>query len=126
MNSTKRYITLVKWNSTIWFFKYYTVCLIRIFTRGHLIETDRKGLVAGYAGQTAIKTDEMIQAKFFLSSFLEILFASFLFFVFFCAVSCAGSCAAFCVVVWKVFSGGDADINKTYISGLDSRIMFQN
>lgn len=32
-----------------------------VLERGQLIETDRKGLVAGYTGQTAIKTDEMIQ-----------------------------------------------------------------
>lgn len=32
-----------------------------VLERGHLVETDRKGLVAGYTGQTAIKTDEMIQ-----------------------------------------------------------------
>jgi len=30
--------------------------------RGHLVETDRSGLVAGYVGQTAIKTDEVISA----------------------------------------------------------------
>ena len=29
---------------------------------GHLIETDRAGLVAGYVGQTAIKTEEIIQS----------------------------------------------------------------
>lgn len=29
--------------------------------KGHLIETDRAGLVAGYVGQTAIKTDELIK-----------------------------------------------------------------
>ena len=28
--------------------------------KGHLIETDRAGMVAGYVGQTAIKTDEII------------------------------------------------------------------
>ncbi|MFN3940798.1 MAG: AAA family ATPase, partial [Chitinophagales bacterium] len=32
-----------------------------ILERGHLIETDRKGLVAGYLGQTAIQTDALIQ-----------------------------------------------------------------
>ena len=31
-----------------------------IIERGHLIETDRQGLVAGYVGQTAIKTSEKI------------------------------------------------------------------
>jgi SpoVK/Ycf46/Vps4 family AAA+-type ATPase len=31
-----------------------------ILERGHLIETDRSGLVAGYVGQTAIKTNEII------------------------------------------------------------------
>ncbi|WP_027002106.1 AAA family ATPase [Hugenholtzia roseola] len=32
-----------------------------ILERGHLIETDRQGLVAGYVGQTAIKTRERIE-----------------------------------------------------------------
>jgi SpoVK/Ycf46/Vps4 family AAA+-type ATPase len=32
-----------------------------ILTKGHLIETDREGLVAGYIGQTAIKTKEIIE-----------------------------------------------------------------
>lgn len=32
-----------------------------ILERGHVIEVDRQGLVAGWVGQTAIKTDEMIQ-----------------------------------------------------------------
>ncbi|HMP32166.1 MAG TPA: AAA family ATPase, partial [Saprospiraceae bacterium] len=31
-----------------------------ILERGHLIETDRSGLVAGYVGQTAIKTNELV------------------------------------------------------------------
>ncbi|KAA1246862.1 AAA family ATPase [Aquimarina sp. RZ0] len=30
--------------------------------KGHLVETDRAGMVAGYVGQTAIKTDEIITA----------------------------------------------------------------
>ena len=32
-----------------------------LLSRGHLVETDRAGLVAGYVGQTAIKTAEKIQ-----------------------------------------------------------------
>jgi len=31
-----------------------------LLERGHVIETDREGLIAGYIGQTAIKTKEMI------------------------------------------------------------------
>jgi Holliday junction resolvasome RuvABC ATP-dependent DNA helicase subunit len=31
-----------------------------ILTKGHLVETDRAGLVAGYVGQTAIRVDETI------------------------------------------------------------------
>ncbi len=33
-----------------------------ILDRGHLVETDREGMVAGYVGQTAIKADGMIEA----------------------------------------------------------------
>ena len=33
---------------------------IGLLTKGHLIETDRSGLVGGYVGQTAIKTQEVI------------------------------------------------------------------
>jgi len=31
--------------------------------KGHLVETDRTGMVAGYVGQTAIKVDEIIKAS---------------------------------------------------------------
>lgn len=31
-----------------------------IIERGHLVETDRQGLVAGYIGQSAIKTGEKL------------------------------------------------------------------
>ena len=34
---------------------------IGLLSKGHLIETDRSGLVGGYVGQTAIKTQEVIQ-----------------------------------------------------------------
>ncbi|MCL2041073.1 MAG: AAA family ATPase [Bacteroidales bacterium] len=33
-----------------------------ILRKGHLVETDRSGLVAGYVGQTAIKTNEIIDS----------------------------------------------------------------
>ena len=33
-----------------------------ILKKGHLVETDRAGLVAGYVGQTAIKTNELIDS----------------------------------------------------------------
>ena len=33
-----------------------------VLSKGHLIETDRSGLVGGYLGQTAIKTQEVIQS----------------------------------------------------------------
>jgi SpoVK/Ycf46/Vps4 family AAA+-type ATPase len=32
-----------------------------ILEKGHIVETDRSGLVAGYVGQTAIKVDEIVQ-----------------------------------------------------------------
>jgi len=35
-----------------------------LLEKGHLVETDRAGLVAGYVGQTAKKTDEMIEKSF--------------------------------------------------------------
>ena len=43
-------------------------CVARIYkclgllSKGQLVETDRSGLVAGYVGQTAIKTQEVIQS----------------------------------------------------------------
>lgn len=33
-----------------------------ILSRGHLVEVDRSGLVAGYSGQTAIKTNQLIDS----------------------------------------------------------------
>jgi stage V sporulation protein K len=33
-----------------------------ILSKGHLVETDRSGLVAGYVGQTAIKVDAIIES----------------------------------------------------------------
>ena len=35
---------------------------IGILSKGHLVETDRSGLVGGYVGQTAIKTQDVIQS----------------------------------------------------------------
>ena len=35
-----------------------------ILERGHIVETDRQGLVAGYVGQTADKTDKKIQEAY--------------------------------------------------------------
>ena len=35
--------------------------VLGILSKGHLVETDRSGLVAGFVGQTAIKTTEVIQ-----------------------------------------------------------------
>lgn len=34
---------------------------LEILERGHLVETDRAGLVAGYIGQTALKVDEVVK-----------------------------------------------------------------
>ncbi len=36
-------------------------CELGLLSKGHLIETDRSGLVGGYLGQTAIKTQGMIE-----------------------------------------------------------------
>ena len=33
-----------------------------VLVKGHIIETDRSGLVAGYVGQTAIKVDEIVES----------------------------------------------------------------
>jgi SpoVK/Ycf46/Vps4 family AAA+-type ATPase len=35
---------------------------IGVLSKGHLVETDRSGLVAGYVGQTAIKTGEIVKS----------------------------------------------------------------
>lgn len=37
---------------------------VGVVTRGHLVETDRSKLVAGYVGQTALKTQQVIEAAF--------------------------------------------------------------
>lgn len=36
---------------------------LNFLERGHLVETDRAGLVAGYIGQTALKVDEVVKAS---------------------------------------------------------------
>ncbi len=36
-------------------------CAIGVLSKGHLTEVDRSGLVAGFVGQTAIKTSEVIK-----------------------------------------------------------------
>jgi SpoVK/Ycf46/Vps4 family AAA+-type ATPase len=36
-------------------------CAIGVLSKGHLVEVDRSGLVAGFVGQTAIKTSEVIK-----------------------------------------------------------------
>jgi stage V sporulation protein K len=33
-----------------------------ILSKGHVVETDRSGLVAGYVGQTALKVDELVES----------------------------------------------------------------
>jgi AAA+ superfamily predicted ATPase len=35
---------------------------LKVLSRGHLVETDRSGLVAGYVGQTAIKVKEVVNS----------------------------------------------------------------
>jgi SpoVK/Ycf46/Vps4 family AAA+-type ATPase len=35
---------------------------IGLLSKGHLVETDRSGLVGGYVGQTALKTQEVLQS----------------------------------------------------------------
>ena len=35
-----------------------------LLERGHIVETDRQGLIAGFVGQTAIKTNEMIEKAY--------------------------------------------------------------
>ena len=42
-----------------------------ILEKGHLVETDRAGLVAGYQGQTAAKTDAVIQKALGGTLFIE-------------------------------------------------------
>ena len=42
-----------------------------ILEKGHLIEVDRTGLVAGYVGQTAVKTEKVIESAFGGTLFID-------------------------------------------------------
>ena len=42
-----------------------------MLSKGHLVEVDRSGLVAGFVGQTAIKTSGVIKKRWAVSSFID-------------------------------------------------------